>query len=43
MPVALKDVKKGDMLLHNGFVVFVEEIKKRLVVKEANGEMMNIY
>ncbi len=51
MPVALKDVKKGDMLLHNGFVVFVEEInteeeskkvKSLVVVSPTDGEVKEI-
>ena len=51
MPVALKDVKKGDMLLHNGLVVFVEEInteeeskkvKSLVVVSPTDGEVKEI-
>ena len=51
MPVALKDIKKGDMLLHNGLVVFVEEtnteeeskkIKSLVVVSPTDGEVKEI-
>ena len=51
MPVALKDIKKGDMLLHNTLVVFVEEInteeeskkiKSLVVVSPVGGEVKEI-
>ena len=51
MPVALKDIKKGDMLLHNTLVVFVEEInteeeskkiKSLVVVSPVDGEVKEI-
>lgn len=51
MPVALKDIKKGDILLHNTLVVFVEEInteeeskkiKSLVVVSPVDGEVKEI-
>ena len=51
MPVALKNIKKGDMLIHNNIGVFVEEInteegtekiKSLVVVSPAEGEVREI-